>query len=150
MKGRRIAKVTDNITIRRAALLKRDSKMASRFRAYFRTFWEEEKWLKEDRLPTGSQFIILIYLNPSHVTSKVPADPDDAAGELCIQPVTCCLSVTKPVKGELIIPAGWFLEAPVAPGPHTAAWLFDGHLNYSGSWLIMGQPVATLPWPASR
>lgn len=38
--------------------------------------------------------------------SKAPADPDDAAGELCIQPVTCCLSVTKPVKGELIIPAG--------------------------------------------
>lgn len=64
------------------------------------------------------------------------------------KPVTCCLSVTKPVKGELIIPAGWFPEAPVAPGPLTAAWLFDGHLNYSGSWLIMGQLLDTLPRPA--
>lgn len=64
------------------------------------------------------------------------------------KPVTCCLSVTKPVKGEIIIPAGWFPEAPVAPGPLAAAWLFDGHLNYSGSWLIMGQPPATLPRPA--
>lgn len=80
---------------------------------------------------------------------NVSADPDDPSGELCMQPVTCCLSVTKPVKGELIIPAGWFPEASVALGLHTAAWLFDGHLNYSGSWLIMGQPVATLPRPAS-
>lgn len=34
------------------------------------------------------------------------ADSDDPSGELCMQPVTCCLSVFKPVKGELIIPAG--------------------------------------------
>lgn len=80
---------------------------------------------------------------------NVSAEPDDPSGELRMQPVTCCLSVTKPVKGELIIPAGWFPEASVALGPLTAAWLFDGHLNYSGSWLIMGQPVATLPRPAS-
>lgn len=36
--------------------------------------------------------------------------------ELCIQLVMWCLSVTKPVKGELIIPAGWFPEASVALG----------------------------------
>lgn len=33
-------------------------------------------------------------------------DSDDPSGELCMQLVTCCLSVTKPDKGELIIPAG--------------------------------------------
>lgn len=42
----------------------------------------------------------------SEMDLQTPADPEDPAGELCIQPVTCCLSVTKPVKGELIIPAG--------------------------------------------
>lgn len=93
-------------------------------------------------------YSILIYYTWDECPN-FPVDPDDPSGELCMQPVTCCLSVTKPVKGELIIPAGWFPEASMAPGPRTAAWLFDGHLNYSGSWLIMGQPVATLPRPAS-
>lgn len=37
---------------------------------------------------------------------NAPADPDDPSGELCMQPVACCLSVAKPDKGELIIPAG--------------------------------------------
>lgn len=37
---------------------------------------------------------------------NVSAGRDDPSGGLRMQPVTCCLSVTKPVKGELIIPAG--------------------------------------------
>ena len=48
-----------------------------------------------------------------------PAPPGGPRDELCIQPVTWCLSVTKPVKGELIIPAGWFPEASVALGGWT-------------------------------
>lgn len=38
--------------------------------------------------------------------TNASADSDDPSGELCMQPVTCCLSVSKQVKGELIIPAG--------------------------------------------
>lgn len=48
------------------------------------------------------------------------AGSPDPSGELCMQPEPCCLSVAKPVKGELIIPAGWFPEACVGkPGGHT-------------------------------
>lgn len=43
--------------------------------------------------------------------TNASADSNDPSGEFCMQPVTCCLSVSKPVKGELIIPAGWVAEA---------------------------------------
>lgn len=62
------------------------------------------------------------YLNLLHMrwmSECLHRPPDDSSDELCMQPVTCCLSVSKPVKGELIIPAGWFPEASVAPGVRT-------------------------------